>query len=169
MNDFKTAVLARIKECATIAEEKGYPINGYAVSFDLKGAAAGRGGRKNGRPIIKVNLEFVKNHFDWYLEEVVPHEFAHAMQYAHFARPKPHGKEWKFFCKLLVGKELPVFHSKSFTPARVTKKYEFTCGCAGRTLTISSMRFKRLQSGSHRYVCKVCKCDLKPKEKAIFG
>ena len=148
------AVTAKVTELSRIASEKGYPIDFPTLDFSLKGSVGGRGGVRNGKPIVIVNLEIAAKNFEDYLAVVIPHEFAHAIQRVHFRFSKPHGSEWKFCCRLLVGKELPRTHNYEFTPARVVRRdYVYSCGC--RDFNMTALLHKRMSLGQHRR-CAAC-------------
>jgi SprT protein len=156
------AILDKIAELKTVAEQKGYPLPPLAVKFDLKGAASGQAFRKNGQCVVRFNLAIAKENIEEFLVRTVPHELAHILQFIHRPRVRPHGPEWQSFCRILIGKTIPRCHSYEVAHLKrkvERKKYLYSCGC--RTIHLSSVKHGRIQKGV-RYSCVKCKNAVRP-------
>lgn len=159
----KDAVRNRFNKCYEQARAKGYDLCVIPIDWSLKGCVAGqfcwRGmfDRK-----FRVNMVLAKENLDDYIENTVPHEFAHYIvneKYRNgsvYHRPKPHGREWKSIMRIVFGLVPTRCHDYDVTNARQrkSKRYNYRCGC--RVHAVSSILHKRMQRGQRRY-CRLCK------------
>ena len=104
---------------------------------------------------------------DEFIEDTVPHEFAHLVTYALYGtdrdykghrRVKPHGSQWQRVMRLL-GYKPTRCHNFDVKPARkVASKYRYSCGCKEYFLT--AIRHNKILSGKSSYSCTRCKREL---------
>ena len=119
-------IQSQVQHYCQIAEQKGFSVPPPPINWNLRGSVAGYACSS----WVKFNLDIASNHLSVFLVDTVPHELAHYYQRRFHPHSKPHGREWKKFCQVLTGKELPRCHTFSYTPARKsTKIFEFRCGC----------------------------------------
>ena len=113
-------ILAKIEECYKMAEkhyERKIP-RPKEVRFDLKGRVGGTA--TYSQDLLRFHLVFCVENKKDYINQTVPHECAHLINY-HVNKPAPgkkklmpHGKEWKAVMEVLG------------IPARVTHSYDMT-------------------------------------------
>jgi SprT protein len=125
------------------------------IVYDLKGRTAGRA---NGEK-IRLNADLLNGKYrEDMLNQTVPHEVAHSIQFQLFPRSQPHGREWRVIMYIL-GKPATRCHNYDTKPARVTKRpYEYRCNCQTHHLT--EYKHIKIQSGA-KYICKRCKGELR--------
>ena len=134
-----------------------------AVSFDLKGRAAGMYRVQGRNRLIRYNPYIFAKYFDDNLATTVPHEVAHiVVHHKHSYRCKPHGYEWKRVMRDF-GVEESRCHSYDTTNSTVrsrtvARNYAYKCACQTHMLT--SIRHKKAMRGSI-YICKRCKTSIK--------
>jgi SprT protein len=133
------------------------------LSFKLRGQNGGM--YYSSKHTIKLNNTLLHENLEEYIEQVIPHEIAHAFQrylYGHTdhyngRRIMPHGKEWKQIMRDF-GKSPDRCHSMETTNARVVRDgYHYRCRCQTFNLTI--IRHRKIQKGKN-YKCKGCKGTL---------
>lgn len=160
MQEIIQAIHEEIEKAKKIAAGKGYTFPEFGVRFDLKGSCAGRACYKNGEHYVRFNLEIAKDNLNTFVKRTVNHELAHVLQHRFSLGSKPHGKEWKHFCKVLTGSEMPRCHSYEVSHlTRRRRTYLYTCGC--RDHEITSIKHRRIISGMYSYWCKSCGNKLK--------
>lgn len=140
---------------------KAYQIYGVRIEptvlFDLKGRTMGIANHRD--CVLRFNLTALNVDGGWkhLLEETVPHEVAHLVQYAIGPKDRktnpPHGKIWKGVMRQF-GHKPEVYHSIDLPPARVRRTFEYLCGC--KTHTISSVIHNRIKKGNS-YRCRDCR------------
>jgi len=160
----KQAIINRVEELTKIATAKGLRYHHTTHDFGLRGRCGGQyawcyrtSTASLTKSVLRWNLDIAKENLNDYLRTIVPHELAHAIQRYHFPHSMPHGKEWKQCCRALVGHELPRCHQYDTKPARIVKRYKYTCAC--KTHTVSSILHNRIQRG-RRYTCLSCKTPI---------
>lgn len=136
-----------------------------AVSFDLRGRAAGMFRVRQGAPEIRYNPWIFSRWFDENLAETVPHEVAHYVVFVrHRRRVRPHGAEWR-----AVMREFGVppkvtcnYRPEDLAdlPGRRLKYFEYRCQCTVHS--VSSIRHNRMTAGRARYLCRRCHEPLQP-------
>ena len=128
------------------------------ISFDLRGMAAGQANCRENR--IRLNRELLEKYTTDFIEQTVPHEFAHLVAYRKFGgRIKPHGKEWRSVM-IALGSEPRRTHNYRVSPARRCRRFLYQCNCAGKDYQLTSIRHNRIKKGI-RYFCPKCKGELK--------
>ena len=127
------------------------------VSFDLRGQAAGQANYHANR--LRFNLELLRKYGNDFVEQTVPHEFAHLVSYRKFGRRiKPHGIEWKSVM-IELGASPSRTHRFESSPARRLKRFQYQCNCEGSSYELTSVRHNRIQRG-HTYICRKCRAAL---------
>lgn len=126
------------------------------VRFDLKGRCAGQAIRKPGDWFeIRVNPEIAVQNWAEYIDQTIPHEVAHIVQYQVFPRCRGHGRAWKRIMRAF-GKEPRRCHEYDLSTVKVRrqKRHEYACACRVHHLT--TVRHNRVRRGQTNYSCKTC-------------
>ena len=127
------------------------------ISYDLRGQAAGQANYRQNK--IRFNLDLLEKYTHEFVEQTVPHEFAHLVAYQKFGRRiKPHGLEWKSVM-IAFGVKPTRTHSFKVTPSRRLKRFLYRCECHGSSYELTSIRHNRIQRGN-LYLCKKCQSPL---------
>jgi len=123
------------------------------ISYDLRGQSAGQANYRHN--VIRLNRELLEKYTADFIDQTVPHEFAHLVAYRVYgSRIKPHGKEWKSVVLALDAKPVRT-HSYEVTPTRRLKRFRYQCDCPDSSYEITSVRHNRILRG-HIYLCKKC-------------
>jgi SprT protein len=157
--DVKEAVLKRFLECYVIAKQHGYDLDKIEVRFNLTGTAAGCFVQSIFEKFFDVNLVLAQQNLVEYLNQTVPHEFAHYIvcSQRHLKKPMKHGKEWKSIMILVFGLSPKIFHSYNVSHVKTwrgLKTFKYKCNCQDHY--VSAILHKRMMSGQHRRCC-ACK------------
>jgi SprT protein len=163
----KTLVIERVKECLDIAKQQ-WPYAVFempTIRFDKRGRVAGTA---NGhRWELNFNMVLLNENVEDFVKHVVAHEVAHlidhqvydlnAPRYDRYGRRKkrqPHGPNWKSIMGVL-GVPAERCHKYDTSNARQTsrkrKQFAYECTGCGQTLTMSSVRHNKQQSGKASY------------------
>ena len=127
------------------------------ISFDLMGMAAGQANYRKNK--IRLNRELLEKYKSDFIEQTVPHEYAHLVAYRKFGnRIRPHGKEWRWIMQAL-GAEPRRTHNYRVSPARKCRRFTYQCNCPGKDYQLTSIRHNRIKKGNH-YFCSKCKGQL---------
>ncbi len=168
-------MLKKTEEALGVLQEKSQTLFGLnlhvTLSYDLKGIRTiGQCKQLDKKTyIIRLHLPLLQYYKNVYINDVLTHEFAHAIQmhkYKH--KVKPHGKEWQEILEILHDKPYeqiakPKYEElQNLSQNRKYKKYDYTCKCK-TTHELTIIRHKRIQSGT-QYLCKYCKSLLIPKD-----
>lgn len=169
-NDLRNKVRIKIAELQLKAEELwGDKFeDGIApestVTFDLKGGRAGTAQySRSGDHKLRFNRKILMENSEEFLNDTVPHEFAHLVTYALYGtdrdhkgrrKIKPHGDEWKRVMRLLGYKPSRCHNFKVEKARTVRRKYEYSCGCQVHKLT--AVRHNKIKSGRSHYLCNRC-------------
>jgi len=105
--------------------------------------------------IIRLHKTLLEEFGQSYLDDVLTHEFAHAVQMELFKNNKPHSREWKGIVEALSGEKYGT-HKINYNPAKskTYKTYLYKCHCGEHKLT--SIRHNRAVKKRMVYVCKKC-------------
>jgi len=112
----------------------------------------------------RLNLDLLARYGQLYIDEVIVHEFAHAVTDLKYPRGvRPHGKEWK-----AIARNLGLKNPKSTTSLfEVDKKhlrtFPYKCVCKTHQLGIRKhnaavKQYKTIKR--NRYTCSICKTQL---------
>lgn len=127
------------------------------LNLNLKGRSAGKYIPSNRS--ISLNPDLFQENVNEFINQTIPHEVAHAFQRSIYGqhmngkRVMPHGKEWQGIM-YAFGKDPNRCHNYVTKPARVFKKYTYTCNCT--THKVGPKIHNNLSTGT-RYICKKCK------------
>lgn len=134
------------------------------IKFNLKGTTAGTANPATNT--LRFNMTALKVAGGWehLLNETVPHEVAHLVQYSNCNWPKnrrsnpPHGVYWK---KVMMsfGVEPERCHSLDLPKARVQKKWNYTCRC--RSHQLSTRLHNQIRKGQQKRYCRTCKNEVR--------
>jgi SprT protein len=128
------------------------------ISYDLRGQSAGQANYRHN--VIRLNRELLEKYTTDFIDQTVPHEFAHLVAYRVYgSRIKPHGKEWKSVV-LALGAEPVRTHSYEVSTTRRLKRFCYQCDCPSSLYEITSVRHNRILRG-HMYLCKKCGSSLR--------
>ena len=131
------------------------------ISYNLRGAFAGTASfSKN---LIKLNRFLIVENLDRYIEDTIPHEFAHLVTKKLYPFSKPHGKEWKSVMKTLGYTPERCHNMDTSNAVTIKKEYLYKCKCS--EMMFSRIRHKRAQSylknyNKEYYSCRKCKGKL---------
>ena len=145
-----------------------YPVDFPTVKFDLEGTSAGlcEFKQSTGTAVLRFNMTLLRDNFDEYMDNIVPHEVAHyctdawkGIMFDRAGRCIHHGKHWKMVM-WYFGYEPKTTHSMNVTKVKRGKNYrlfEYKCSC--QTHQVTSIIHNRCQKGK-KYVCTNCKQNL---------
>jgi SprT protein len=172
----KEKILAKVEECFLIAEKfynTTFP-RATEVIFKRNGTCGGycRFNHTKTIRIFMFQLDFAEAYPEDYIENTVPHEVAHYIQFMVYGFSyqgiKVHGKEWKYIMRNVFKVEPTRTHdySLSVTKTRNTRIFVYGgCGC-GKTYQLTYAKHKKAQlyvdlRGCHIYNCSLCKNPVK--------
>jgi predicted SprT family Zn-dependent metalloprotease len=100
---------------------------------------------------------------DYYIEHVIPHEFAHVIQFRQYGKLiDDHGAEWRGALELIQAPDVEVYHNidpsifdeyaSNGTP------HVYSCGCPGHVkyITFGNRRHRLITMGEMDAICPVC-------------
>ena len=129
------------------------------VHFDLRGRAAGMYCRKSGQRWFRYNPVLFAQDFTTNEAETIPHEVAHYVVDALFARsrrrPRPHGSEWQSVM-LQFGLTPSRTHDQPVDARSVRRMRQFAYLCSCRVHKLSAIRHGRVSRGERNYLCAKC-------------
>jgi SprT protein len=135
------------------------------IEFNLKGRAAGLCSWGPKKKSLRFNTQFCGKNKKRTLNEVVPHEVAHWVQYHKYGTGrdiKPHGREWKFIMIKVFGLSPKVTLKGADTSGmkvRRQNRFTYNCGCMEHHL--SATRHNKMMCGKAAYGCTKCGMPLK--------
>jgi len=119
---------------------------------------------------INLNPKLLNELKDTYIDDVFVHELAHAAVTKYYGvfnsrgqKIKPHGKEFKYFCRMfgVSGKATTNIASNSKAlKERKRKVYRHIYNCKCMDHTLSTTLHNKIQRGAGYYTCKHCKSKL---------
>lgn len=168
---------AKVLECIAIAENHFQRSFGFpTIEYSLKGKTAGQAFYRQGK--IKLNSVLLLENLDDFINNTVPHEVAHLIDFAvnkdNFGNTKrvaaqmqqllekhnyrvtrkngPHGPSWKAIMKLFGCKPARCHTYDVTSSARKTNSFVYECTCCDQRVTLGPKRHMREQShpGSYR-------------------
>ncbi len=132
------------------------------ISFKQRGKTAGSAYLQ--RWEIRLNPILLAENSQQFIDEVIPHEYAHLLTFALYGRVQPHGREWQMMMTEVLG--VPANRTHGFnTENSTTRQYErFTYTCLCQTHELTAIRHNRVQARKARYFCKHCGESLERRE-----
>lgn len=108
----------------------------------------------------RLNLDLLTRYKEVYLDEVVVHEFAHAVcRIIHGAGVSPHGKEWKSIAKS-IGLSNPKSTTSTFEVKRDTSNtFKYQCNCDTHYLKKIKHNKNQTHIKMHGKGCYTCFCN----------
>lgn len=141
---------ARIAPRLTIATKDLYP----KISFHLRGKSAGTAHLQ--RWELRFNPILLAENGQAFIDEVVPHEYAHLLVYALAGDVAPHGAEWRWMMEEILAVPANRTHQFPTENSRVRQYQKFSYHCSCQTHQLSTIRHNRLLRGDAQYHCKKC-------------
>ncbi|MCW8108659.1 SprT family zinc-dependent metalloprotease [Alteromonas ponticola] len=141
------------------------------ISFRRSGKNAGTAFLQQNR--INLHPVLLKENWQEYFDQVIPHEIAHLIVFQHFGLQrviktglfrkqsvtvKPHGEEWQHVMKTVFGAEAHTTHSLDTSSLQI-KTFAYRCQC--QKVELTQRRHNRICKGT-TYRCRRCKEDLIP-------
>lgn len=161
-------ILAKVEESFKKAEsfygkKFSRPTN---IIFKNNGTCAGRAYHHPdpSKRFLEFQLELAKQNAEDFLENTVPHEVAHYIQFEQYGyiNNKPHGRQWKYVMVNVMGiapDRCHTYDTSSIKKRQVSRDYEYLCNCTIHFCT--SILHKRMQAGQRRR-CNRCKGQVVP-------
>jgi SprT protein len=111
--------------------------------------------------IIRLHKKLLEEFKERYLDDVLTHEFAHAVQMELYKKNKPHSKEWKSVVEALSGVQYNRRENINYNlkKNRRYKTYLYECSCGEHNL--SAIRHNRVVKNIMLYKCKKCGSKLR--------
>lgn len=154
----KNQIETKIKEVIALAER----LYGFDITFEelnityhAKGKAAGyawykgfQGARQYG---LKFSSEAASINMADMLEDTIPHEVAHLVNFALPHTGKDHNQGWKRVCIALGGTGERCYDGSKMvlTPAKISRKWLYKASC-GTEVELSTKMHNQIQRGSTR-------------------
>lgn len=123
------------------------------LDLSLRGRCAGQAYLQTWK--VRFNLGLLKENYEAFMQEVVPHELAHLIAFREFgSRIRPHGKEWRWVMEHVLG--VPARTTHQFDVTQTAKQnYLYRCACPERTHALTIRRHNKILRGTN-YLCKSC-------------
>jgi SprT protein len=146
-------VLEKLNELRVKAREL-FTVNiDPTISYDLRGQSAGQANYRHN--VIRLNRELLEKYAADFIDQTVPHEFAHLVAYQVYGRRvKPHGNEWRSIM-VAFGAEPSRTHRYEVSKTRRLRRYLYKCNCPGKEHELTSIRHNRIRRGAG-YLCGQC-------------
>jgi len=141
-----------------VAEWPDKNLNKPTVSLNLRGKRAGTATFYfNGHPgEIRLNKKVFAENETSFLEQTIPHEYAHILANELFRNPKPHGREWKTVMRRM-GKKPFLYHNYKVEPVKKYTKFHYKCARCGNDFEFTKIIHNKIISGRTSYFCRRCK------------
>lgn len=148
---------ARLKTQIHTLKQRHYPDNHSLLpilSFMQRGVTAGTAHLQKWE--IRLNPILLVENGMRFIDEVLPHEYAHLLVYALYGRVQPHGREWQQMTQYVM--KLPANRTHTFDTARsATKQYRhFLYQCRCQTHSLTAIRHNRVLQQKAQYHCRQC-------------
>ena len=129
------------------------------LTFNLKGTIGGQADRNAWE--LRFNLELAEKNLEYYLNQVVAHEFAHLLDYM-FYKNYGHGRTWKNIMRSVFGLTPDRCHEMDVSEVKMKKydTYLYSCRC-GIEHKIKPNRHKKIQGLKAMVACASCRQILK--------
>lgn len=157
----KAEFVAKVRECL----ERGFrkfdselrfsltcAVEDIPIVFVEKGSNAGRACWQRFGDRVVVNLEFnifhIENYWDDMVEDTIPHEVAHVIDYMIRGRSN-HDRKWQYIAYTLGCTGKPT-HNYDYVPARKTRVYIYKATC-GTEIKLTAVRHGKIQKKGVTY------------------
>ncbi len=154
--DLQAALAARLAALPARLPVALRPRRPIRLEYTLRGCAAGRASPE----VICLNPVLLRENRAAFLDEVLPHEFAHCAVLQRLPGAPAHGAQWQRVMALL---DVPArrCHGLDTRNARTRRlaRHPYRCDCG--PLELTSIRHRRIQQGA-RYHCRRCGQALRP-------
>ena len=144
--------------------KKHWQVKLPCLAFNQRGKIAGSAVlQKN---LIKLHPTLLKQNTQYFLDQVLAHEFAHLIVYQCWDKKprffsqytiKPHGNEWKWCMESIFHRTSEVTHSLDVTNVGM-KSVSYQCEC--QSVELSLIRHNKVINGKQQYFCRTCKTAL---------
>lgn len=146
----RSALTARLAALPARLPAALRPTRPIRLEYTLRGCAAGRAGPE----AIRLNPVLLQENQAAFLDEVLPHEFAHCAVLQRVPGASAHGAQWQRIMALLdvPARRCHGFDTRNARTRRLVR-HPYRCGCG--PLELTSIRHRRIQQGA-RYHCRRC-------------
>lgn len=168
MNKQKVELIEKLEDAVNKCLENAFKIFNIRVSYPTINVTL-KSIRMAGRAIIIRNEDTIKNTLrfnyklyaaapDLFINEVVPHEVAHIINYNMYERTIAHDFKWKYIC-LKLGGSGSTYLIKELHEilASISPGYKYKCACTIHNL--STRMHNKIEKGAS-YNCKDCRKKL---------
>jgi len=126
------------------------------VIFKRNGTTAGYARRD--LSYLMFQLDLAEANKEDFINQTVPHEVAHSVQFELYPRSSPHGREWKYIMRYVMGISPDRCHDYDVSVTNVKRqtRHLYTCGC-GKEFNLSTTKHNRIQRGYQKRVCLSCR------------
>jgi len=133
------------------------------VEFTKRGKCAGCVTYVHGQePVINFNMTLLRENFEDFVAQTVPHEVAHFVTWIRFGHQFSaggkriiHGTDWKNMMSFFdVRIERCHSYNTANSTVRKMKRFSYKCGCMSHELT--SIRHNKVVRGTTKYCCSKC-------------
>lgn len=129
------------------------------IRYDLTGVVAGQYGQKDGKHFFRVNLVLAEKNLQDYLNDTIPHEFAHFVAHIKYGNKiKAHGIEWQSVmvrCFNLVPNRCHDYDVSEVKSTYKVQRHYYKCVC-GHSTNFSTTIHNKIQSGTN-YIYAKCR------------
>lgn len=155
--NIKSQIEARVLECMEIVRAK-FRLTEFqnpSVHFDVSGTKGGFAKYQDWS--IHFNLDLAKNNMEQYLNQTVPHEVAHLVDFKKYGG-WGHKRTWKAIMIHVFGLKPDRCHSMDVSEVK-TRKYDtyiYTCNCPSLEHKIKTNLHKKMSVLGKNYRCGRC-------------
>ncbi len=153
----KQKAIRRLAEVVRLTQDKlQRSISMPSISFDLSGTTAGKAYWRLNH--IQLNGVLLAENQQDFMQDTIPHEFAHLVTRRLYPRASSHGKEWSYIMREVLGVSPSRCHSLDVTrAARKSRPYLYACGCPGVMHPLQESKHIRIQRWGERVLCTKCR------------
>lgn len=162
ITDYRPAIIAKVQESMDRANRiLGRNFAMPICQFVLNGTTAGLANSSKWR--LTFNLDLAARHWEEFSACTVPHECAHIVADAFFAKRCMHGPDWKWIMSHVFGLEPRRCHQYNVTGLRAkrTRRHFYKCNCVN-PVKVGTKHHNRIMGGNTGIYCRTCSCYLTP-------
>lgn len=174
-SEIQKLLLLEVERCIARLEQhcnKSFQFDG--VRFNLRGRAAGQFRVKLKNPAnrwpskpsgytkeLRFNQQLLEHYGERFIRETVGHEVCHFVVFELYGKKaRPHGNEWQYLMKQVLGQNPTVTHSYDVESAVKRPKFDYSCACPDKTHKLGAIRHQRVIAKQASYLCRACKQSL---------